>query len=161
MAARYAAQTSVSSDASRAEIERTLRRYGATEFAYGWRADCAEIGFVMNGRAIRFTLHLPDRDEKRFRLTPGRGLRRSAEAQDAEYEQAVRQSWRALALVIKAKLEAVEAGITTAEAEFLAHTVLPNGTTVGQWLTPQLGEVYARRQMPALLAAPHQMGGGS
>ena len=39
MAGRYAAQTEVSSDRSRAEIERTLRKYGATAFAYGWEGN--------------------------------------------------------------------------------------------------------------------------
>ena len=40
---RYAADTQVSVDASRAEIERTLTRYGATAFMYGWDADRAII----------------------------------------------------------------------------------------------------------------------
>ena len=33
---RYAANTEVGSERSRAEIERTLTRYGATSFMYGW-----------------------------------------------------------------------------------------------------------------------------
>lgn len=149
--AKYAANTAVASEASRAEIERTLRRYGATEFAYGWKADRAVIGFAMADRHVRFELPLPDRNARRFTHTPTRGTPRSAEAQEREYEQAVRQSWRALALVIKAKLEAVDAGITTVEQEFLAHIVLPDGSTVGQWAAPQLAEVYGSRQMPQLL----------
>lgn len=156
---RYASSTSVPSDASRAEIERTLVRYNATQFAYGWTERGASLGFVIGGRAVRFSLPLPDRNDERFRLTPGRKLPRSAEAQAAEWEQAVRQSWRALALVIKAKLEAVEAGITTVEDEFLAHTLLPTGATVAEWLGPQIDEAYRTRHMPALLAAPHQFGG--
>jgi hypothetical protein len=48
----YAAQTSVSADKSRAEIERTLTRYGATSFAYGWQGSQAMVGFVMAGRQI-------------------------------------------------------------------------------------------------------------
>ena len=54
-------------------------------------------------------------------------------------------------LVIKAKLEAVEAQISTIEDEFLAHIALPDGRTVGEWLGPQLGAVYAQHAMPALL----------
>jgi hypothetical protein len=62
------------------------------------------------------------------------------------------QRWRALALVIKAKLEAVAAGITTVEQEFLAHIVLPDGhTTVGTWMAPQLAAAYDAGTMPALL----------
>jgi hypothetical protein len=50
--ARYAAQTEVSSDRSRSEIERTLRRYGATAFAYGWEGNRAQIGFKLADRQI-------------------------------------------------------------------------------------------------------------
>ncbi|HWF01594.1 MAG TPA: hypothetical protein VG248_17460 [Caulobacteraceae bacterium] len=55
-------------------------------------------------------------------------------------EQACRQKWRALALVIKAKLEAVSAGITTVEDEFLAQTMMGDGRTVGEVVQPQLEE---------------------
>jgi hypothetical protein len=67
------------------------------------------------------------------------------------YEQACRQRWRALLLIVKAKLEAVTAGISTVEREFLPDVVLPNGATVGEWVGPQIATVYARHEMPALL----------
>lgn len=149
---RYAEKTEVSSDRSRAEIEATLRRYGASQFAYGWDHQAATIGFGIGTRLVQFRLPMPDRNERRFTHTEARGYRRSPEQQAAEYERAVRQSWRALALVIKAKLEAVAAGITTIEDEFLAHTLLPNGSTVGEWARPQLDAVLERGQMPALMA---------
>jgi hypothetical protein len=147
---RYAERTEVSSDKSRTEIERTLRRYGAGAFAYGWAGNEAHVMFEMVGRRIQFRLPLPNPTDKKFTQTPT-GRDRSGAAAEREYEQAVRQRWRALALVIKAKLEAVEAGITTVEDEFLAHIVLPSGGTVGEWARPQLKEVYASGQMPALL----------
>lgn len=56
-----------------------------------------------------------------------------------------------MALVIKAKLEAVEAGIAAFEEEFLAHIVLPNGSTVGQFMMPQIAAVYETGRMPPLL----------
>src|SRR5580700_3227660 len=127
--ARYAASTEVSSDRSRSEIERTLRRYGATAFAYGWEGNMAQIGFKLASRQIKFRLPLPDPASREFTLTPT-GRDRSASAAEEAYEQAVRQRWRALALVIKAKLEAVEAGISTVENEFLANIALPDGRTV-------------------------------
>jgi hypothetical protein len=67
-------------------------------------------------------------------------------------EQACRQRWRALALAIKAKLEAVEAGITSFEDEFMAHIVLPDGSTFGRWARPQIAKVYEENTMPSLLA---------
>ena len=47
---RYAHDTSVSVDRSKAEIERLLQRYGASEFAHGWRAGRAVIQFRMRDR---------------------------------------------------------------------------------------------------------------
>lgn len=149
--ARYAENTGVSSEKSRGEIESTLRRYGASKFAYGWDEHAATLGFALGERMVRFRLPLPDRNERRFTHTPGRGLVRSAEDRDAQWEQAIRQSWRALNLVIKAKLEAVETGISTVEREFLADVLLPDGRTLGEWAAPQLALAYERNSMPALM----------
>lgn len=153
---RYAERTEVPSTRSRDEIERTLERYGATAFAYGWdntnRAATImfEIGTPRGVRRVRFQLPMPDRNGREFTETPT-GRERSTSAARVEHDRAVRQRWRALALVIKAKLEAVAAGITTVEEEFLAHVMLPNGSTVGEWTAPQLELVYGRGEMPALL----------
>lgn len=151
MPPRYAVDTSVAADKSRAEIERTLQRYGARSFVYGWQDENAMVLFQMEGRQIRFILPLPDRQAEEFRLTPSRRYSRSADEAEKAWEQSVRQRWRALLLVIKAKLEAVEAGITSFETEFLPHTILPDGQTVGQWLEPQVRAAYATGKMPASL----------
>jgi hypothetical protein len=150
---RYAQNTEVSSEKSRAEIERTLTRYGATAFMYGWQDAKAVIGFKAHGRMLRFVLPMPDKTAREFTHTPARGLRRSQVEVEAEYEQAVRQRWRALALAIKAKLEAVEAGITEFESEFLAQIVLPNNQTMAEHARPLIDEAYQNGQMPKLL--PH------
>jgi hypothetical protein len=148
----YAAQTEVPADRSRAEIERTLQRYGADGFMYGWEATKAMIQFRAHDRYVRFVVDMPDRDD--FLFTPTKRQRRSADAVQSAFEQAQRQRWRALNLVIKAKLEAVDAGITEFEAEFLAHIVLPDGTTVGQWVAPQVEQAYATGTMPRMLPMP-------
>lgn len=150
----YASQTSVSVERSRAEIERTLLRYGASKFVYGWDREEAVIAFVVSNegtgdlRQVRFKVHVPARDD--FFKTPT-GRRRSPAQAEREWEQAQRQRWRALLLVIKAKLEAIEAGIATFEDEFLAYTMLPSGQTVGEWMHPQLDEAYAQGTMPTSL----------
>lgn len=148
---RYAEQTSVSSENSRAEIERTLARYGATQFMYGWDAQAAVLGFVISDRQVRFSLPLPDRNSREFTHTPARNYKRTADDAAKAYDQGVRQRWRALALVIKAKLEAVEAGIVTFEEEFLAHFLLPGGHTVGDLIVPQIDHAYATGTVPALM----------
>src|SRR4051794_9343207 len=123
---RYAESTSVSVENSRGEIERTLQRYGADSFAYGWEVGRAVVQFSHQGRHIRFVLPLPDKDSPEFTLTPSKKYSRSEADAFKAWEQACRQRWRALALAIKAKLEAVEAGITSFDDEFQAFIVLPN-----------------------------------
>ncbi len=148
---RYAENTTVPSERSRVEIERTLTRYGATAFGYMTNPAEAVVVFEIANRRVMFRLPMPDRRSREFTHTPAKGLRRSEEAAAEAYELGIRQCWRALSLVIKAKLEAVQAGITTIEQEFLAHIVLPNGTTVGEWAGPQLALAYERGEMPALM----------
>jgi len=146
----YAAQTAVTSEKSRNEIERTLTRYGASSFAYGWQGSQAMIGFAMDGRQIRFLLPLPDPADRAFTRTPtGRG-RSTTEAAKA-HEQAVRQRWRALALIVKAKLEAVESGIVTFEDEFAMHMILPDGRRVAEHVMPAIASAYATGHVPAML----------
>lgn len=149
---RYAESTGVSSEKSRAEIERTLARYGASRFAYGWGPDSALVGFEAKAKQVRFFLPLPDRNAREFTHTPERGYRRDDAAIEKAYEQGVRQRWRALALVIKAKLEAVEAGIVTFEQEFGMHMVLPNGSTVSDVVLPQIEQAYETGLVPPMLA---------
>lgn len=150
---RYAQNTEVSSDRSRAEIERTLTRYGATGFAYAWSGHSAMIAFEVGNRQVKFMLPLANPLSERFWQTPT-GRVRSATQAEAAYKQEVRQRWRALALVIKAKLEAVEAGITIFEEEFLAHIVVPGtGRTVAQDVLPRLAEAYETGKAQPLL--PH------
>jgi hypothetical protein len=117
---------------------------------YGWEGGRAVVAFRMQGKMLRFVIPLPDQDAENFYRTPT-GKRRTPNAAREAYEQAVRQRWRALALVIKAKLEAVESGIETFEQAFLANILLPDGQTVGQWLVPQVEQAYLTGEMPALL----------
>ena len=147
---RFAESTTVSVEKSRAEIEGVLRRYGATGFISGWNDERAVIGFQMNERQVKFYLPLPDAKSKHY-ARDGRGSLRSADKIYQVWEQDCRQRWRALALVIKAKLEAVAAGITVFEDEFMAHIVLPDGQTVGQVMRPQIESAYREGTMPPLL----------
>ena len=61
-------------------------------------------------------------------------------------------------MVIKAKLEAVTAGISTVETEFLANIVLPDNSTAGEWMIPQIDQAYRTGDMPPLLPAAGNSG---
>lgn len=148
---RYAHGTMVSSEKSKAEIERLLIRYGASSFVSGWQGDQAAISFEMRNRRIKFVLPLPSKTDKAFTHTPGRGNRRSEAETYKAWEQATRQRWRALALVCKAKLEAVESKIASFDDEFMAHIVMPDGKTVSEHATPLITAAYSSGKVKALL----------
>ena len=148
----FADNTTVPVERSRAEIERTLTRYGADAFGYAIRGDKAMVEFTIAARHVRFVLDLPDRTSTRF-THHSRGRRTESAALEA-WEQACRQKWRALALVVKAKLEATEAGISTVEQEFLAHVVLPNGSTVWEATAAAIERSYQLGTVQPMLALP-------
>src|SRR5262245_43139364 len=117
--APYAATTKVPVEQTRAEIERTLSRYGAQRFAYFTEKGRAIIVFEANERRLRFDLPLPEGNK------------------DSDAQKR-RQKWRALGLAIKSKLEGVQSGIETFEEAFLAHVVMPDGETVGHHARPRI-----------------------
>lgn len=151
MTGKYATETQVSIEKSRLEIEQTLRRYKADAFGYQHDGRRVRIAFRLAERHYRIDLTLPDPDEERFRFVMKgmQGLQPRSETSRANaYDQACRSLWRSLALIIKAKLEAVAAGIVSVEDEFLAHMVMPNRETVGEWIRPQMDEAYRVGAMP-------------
>lgn len=143
----YAEHTSVPVGQSKAEVERTLQRYGAVGFASAWEGEIATVMFKFalpqteqerrnkvppEHRAIRLRFKVP------FEGTPA-AQRMSVQKR----EQEERRIWRAALLVIKAKLESVESGIETFEQAWLAHVVVPGGGTVGDQVLPRIAGMYA------------------
>lgn len=138
--ALYAADTKVPVGQSRSEIEALLERHKAKQFgtAVDYDLHQARVQFRLHDRIVRFLISLPDAKK----LGNGRRL-----------EQAERQKWRALLLVIKAKLESVENSIETFEQAFLANVVLPNDRTVADTIAPAIAAAYKDGKMPRMLMA--------
>lgn len=159
--AGYASSTSVGIDRTKAEIEATLKRYGAGKFSSGWdeEAGTVFVNFFCQERFIRFTVPMPKADEKRFTHGGRYGHRRTPAQQAEAYEQELRAVWRRLLLVIRAKLESVESKIETFEESFLAQIVIPNGETMGTWAKQNLDSVYKLGEMPTMNALPPHTGG--
>lgn len=147
----YAEKTTVSIAKTKADIETLIQKAGAAQFVSGYREDVAVIGFSLANRQIRFLLPLPDKEDATFWYTPERRNKRTEKQAHEAWEQACRSRWRALYLIIKAKLEAVESGVSTLEREFFYDIVLPDGKTIGEFMAPQLETAYETGQMPALL----------
>lgn len=147
----YAEKTSVSVVKTKADIEELIQKAGAEQFVSGYKEDMAVIGFSLADRQIRFILPLPDKQDKTFWYTPERRTKRTEKQAYEAWEQTCRSKWRALYLIIKAKLEAVSSGISTVEREFFCDIVLPDGKTVGEFMSPQIEAAYETGQMPPLL----------
>lgn len=149
----YARNTHVSPERTRDDIERELRRYGATGFQYGWQGPQAIVAFVMHERLVRFTVMVPDgtEDDIRFVERRGKQVERTTAQIAALVEQINRQRWRGLLLSVKAKLDAVLSGQADFETEFLGNLVLQDGRTIAEHLKPQLAKICAGKSIPPLL----------
>ncbi len=125
----YAVRTKVPADQTRLQIEALMRKHGADQFLTGGDAEFVVMRFRLGGRHLSFKLPLAD----------------------ARNTQQIRTRWRALLLVIKARMEAVQIGIMTIEDAFLAETVLPDRQTVADYMRPQIARAYKTGDMPPLL----------
>jgi hypothetical protein len=122
----FAEDTKVPVSQTRAQIEVLLRKVDARRIVTMDEFLEVVVMFNLDGRLIKLRKEVPgDADDQR----------RCA-------------IWRALLLVVKAKTEAVAQGITSVEQEWLAHVLLPDGQTVGQWIEPQLRDAYDTGAMP-------------
>jgi hypothetical protein len=126
----FARRTTVTVEKSRAEIERVVKRYGAKGFVSGWQGNRVRIEFLARDRHIRMSMEEPDA------------------------EQPKRSKWRSLLLLVKAKLEAVDAKITTFEEAFLADIVMPDGRTVYEATREPIKIAYDKKEPTNLLSAP-------
>lgn len=145
----YAESTSVPVEKSRAEIERLLQRHKCVKFMAGVDNEShrATVQFQAHSRIIRFEIALPNDADPKYRKIKNSYLQRNDAGVKKLVAQEERSRWRALLLVIKAKLEAVESNIATFEEEFMAHIVLPNDKTVGQWVLPEVARIYETGRM--------------
>ena len=150
---KYAEGTDVSVARSRAELEALLQKHGATSVGILRDDSGVLVVFEMKGRRIKQTIVNPDPED--FKLTPGIERRRTAEQVRAAMDNELRRRWRALMLILKAKLELVASGGSSFEVEFLASTMLPNGDTVADAMLPRIEQAYKTNTMPPLM-----LGGG-
>jgi hypothetical protein len=130
----YATRTTVAPSRTRAEIEHELEKRGASAFGYNRDGQRNVIAFTLKGLQVRMDLPMPDPgDFPDYRAR--NGVKVSGQAR---YDEEVKRRWRALLLVVKAKLVAVDEGITSLEREFLADVVLPDGATVLEKVSPAI-----------------------
>lgn len=144
----YAETTAVPVDRSKAQIEALLTKHGAQGYHTGWQAATADdpgwdaVEFMWKSKVIRFRLPRPTPKRPDGKLNAWATDRHGWALSDVKLAKAAdqqnRSRWRVLFLVIKAKLEAVEAGVSIFEDEFLSFIVTGSGRTVGEILLPRL-----------------------
>lgn len=147
----YARTTKVAEDRSRNEIEKLVTKAGGINYGYATTQTFAIFQFEIEKRTVRFRVPLPDRKEfpyiRRGRKVPGY-------IDEAAFEQERRRRFRALLLVIKAKLESRESKIETFEDAFLAQIVMPGGHTVSELLGDKIDAAYKSGKVGPLLLGP-------
>lgn len=148
---RYARNTSVPTERSRAEVERILSKYGATRFGTMTEPDGATIYFEFGGRQIQLRVPMPAKTDKAFTHKGWRA--RTAPQRDLLWDAEYRRRWRVLVITVKAMLEAVDSRLLTFDQAFLAHIVIPGtAKTLSAAIVPKLDALYSGLSLPALLA---------
>ena len=136
---KYAANTSVPVERSRAEVERVLTKYGATKFGTMSEETKATIFFEVKNRQVQWSIPIPPR--AKFR-------------DETDYAREIRRRWRVLLITVKSMLEAVESKLMTFDQAFLPHIVIPGtARTLSEAIVPKLDALYSGLALPALLAA--------
>lgn len=129
----YAEGTVVSSEKSRAEIERLVRTHGAVTVGTFYDSEQAVVTFATADRMVKFSVPMPQHTDKSMRARAvGRSTWRTPTTVELQKvcEAEERRRWRCLLLVIKAKLEAVDSRVESFDEAFLAHIVTPGGRTI-------------------------------
>lgn len=132
----YASKTKVSVEKSQIHIKQVLQKYGVDGFGIMERGEVAAVMFETGGISIQIDVQIPMRDKFNSNVS---------------HDQDIRQKWRALLLVIKAKLEAVECGISTLEKEFMPFMVMQDGRQMHQHVLPMIDEMMRLGKMPTVL----------
>jgi hypothetical protein len=161
MKTTYAAGTTVSVEKSKAELDALLGKHGASSRGIVVDDDrgLALVAFQLKGLRYRMEVPMPKPDAFVRPETVPRNWNGMSAAQREDWarrawDQAMRERWRAVVLLVKAKLELVRIGISTVEKEFLADLLLPNGETVNIAIARQLQEALASGTMPMLPMGP-------
>ncbi|MCA4133382.1 hypothetical protein [Arthrobacter sp. M4] len=119
MRSNYVRGASITASASQAEIQDMLSDFGAVGLRCIREDGRATIAFRSGGQQFRMILVLPrSADEELQKRSTGHALKTPQET--------ARQRWRALSVLIRAKLDAVASGIVSFDQEFMAYRLPPH-----------------------------------
>lgn len=154
---RFAQETAVPISRSRGQIDDLLRDWGVTgiQWSDDYQHDRVTLRFIWEHDGLRylarFTVGLPSRAELSKDAIDGRSFKLNERKLDDLMRSRGRQEHRVLLLWLKAALNAVDAGIVSAEALFLPFLEGKDGRTVAEVASPRLADLLkgsAERLLP-------------
>ena len=157
MTRRFAQDTTVPIAKSRGEIDSLLRAWGCGQIQWSddYERGRVRLQFVWQRQEraylARFDLQLPSDADLRSRAKDGRSQKFSEPKYRKLMEGNGRREHRALALFIKAALNAVEDGIISPEQVFLPYLVGRDGRTLAEAAIPRLPQLLAGGDVHLLL----------
>ena len=84
----------------------------------------------------------------------GRGSIRSEESFKRAKAQAERSAWRLIYLIVKARIECIEAGCETFEQAFLPYMLIPDtGKVLSEQVVPAIEQSYSGTPVKNLLTS--------
>lgn len=141
---RYAEGTKVSVESSRGEITGILTKHGVQRMGWMGGPEGDQLVFELAGASYRLDIRKPTLDEVKARYIAEGGRWNLVYDEQGKIDAEWRRRWRANVLLLKAKLEFIEAGDTTLERELLPYRVLKGGKT--------LEDLILAGQLPMLTA---------
>lgn len=137
MRSNYIRGASMSCAATQTEIRDLLLGAGAYAFQCSSDDGQARVAFRSGGHQFQMAVT----------VSTGRAAatRRAQETETAHVasQNALRQGWRQLSALIRAKVEAVASGIVSFDEEFLAYMLLPGRGSVFRATAPAIAAAYA------------------
>lgn len=146
---QFAEGTDVPAARSEAEIKAMLVKFGADSVITGNEGRKVFVLFRARDRFVKFTMQMPSADDSPERTESSR-YKLKPEQREAWAESEARRRWRALALLVKAKLTGIADGIVTFEEEMLAHVVMPDGRPFIEEALPAIATSYKTGASPIL-----------
>lgn len=146
---RYAEGTTVPVESSMREVQALLKGWGVRDFLMGHEGGRDVLAFKYDGRVVRLEIRRPNPDD--FRRTPGGVIRYSLKDREVAAEKEYMRRWRALILLLKAKIEAIRDDVSDFNTEFGMWVQLPDGRTVAETVAEDVDTFYSTGRIAPLL----------
>jgi hypothetical protein len=142
----YASGTKVSEAKSHFELQQLFKKFGCEGTGYMEHEDETRLMFAKDGVTYKFTLRFPDGESQ---IKVGSNYRPGTHGSKLDYERA--RKMRALVMIVKAQLVAIEEGIATWDDMFIGQTVTDNGQTIAERWGPQVTQKCLEGVYPSVL----------